>query len=105
VSAPYFSDRELGERPRVKEEIDKVAWGDIVALVKSHILDGSFGFRYPQLCQDDEGIFACDEDLFSQAVNGEIPDIDWPPKIYYDSLGRCHLHSPFSISLNFAFGQ
>jgi hypothetical protein len=88
VSASYFSDREIGERPRIKEEIDGTAWGGVVALVKSRILDASFGFRYPLPCRDNEGIFACDEDLFSQAVNGEISDISWPPETYYGSFSR-----------------
>jgi hypothetical protein len=86
MGALYFSDREQGERPRVKEEIDENAWGGIVALVQSRIRDGSFGFRYPLSCADGHGPYGCDEDLFSQALKGEIPDLSWPPRSQWGSF-------------------
>lgn len=74
----YFSDREFGARPRIKEEISRNAWGGIIALIKSYIADSSFGYRYPLLCQEGKGIYGCDENSFSLAIEAEIPSVRWP---------------------------
>jgi hypothetical protein len=74
----YFSDRELGPKPRVKEEFSKSAWGGIIAAIKSYIADGSFGYGYPLECQDGKGTYGCDEYSFSLALKAEILDISWP---------------------------
>ena len=52
----YFSEREKGELPRDKEEIDNRIWKGIEVLVDGRINNGSFGTNYPTLCQDGEGI-------------------------------------------------
>lgn len=77
---PYFSDREQGPKPRIVEKISHDAWGGIIAIIKSRITNGSFGYRYPSGCPDGEVSYGCDENSFSQALKAEIPDIDWPLK-------------------------
>lgn len=74
----YFSDREFGASPRIKEEISRNAWGGIIATIKSYIADSSFGYRYPLLCQEGKGIYGCDENSFCLALEAEIPSVRWP---------------------------
>lgn len=74
TDTPYFSDRELGPKPRIKEKISQSAWGGIIAVIKSHIADGSFGYRYPLNCQDGEGPCGCDGYTFALALAAEIPE-------------------------------
>jgi hypothetical protein len=98
MSEPYFSDRELGPRPRINEEITKEAWGGIVACIESHIADGSFGYSYPLKCEDSKGVFGCNENLFYLALKAEIseiprfldPNILPPTLAILDLLEFCH---------------
>jgi len=76
--APYFSESELGPRLRISEEISGVVWGAIVALIRSRIVDGSFGPRYGAECPDGQGIYGVDEQTFVLALRGEVPDISLP---------------------------
>lgn len=78
MSKPYFSDREVGPRPRTEEKIDENVRGGIIALVESRIADGSFGYTYPEPCPDGAGVYGTDERKFSLALKTEIPGIDWP---------------------------
>lgn len=43
----YFSDREIGAKPRTKEEIGADVLRGIVSLIESRIDDGSFGIEFP----------------------------------------------------------
>ena len=81
----YFSDRELGERPRTQEEIGETVWGGLQALVLSKINDGSFGATYPKTC-DDGGTTGADEKVVSSAMLGEIPGL--PDRPWVHSLGE-----------------
>lgn len=78
MDIPYFSDRELGPKPRIVEEISYGAWGGIIVLTDSRITDGSFGYRFPLVCQDGAVPYGCDINSFSQALRAEIPGIAWP---------------------------
>lgn len=71
----YFSEREKGELPRDKEEIDNRIWKGIKALVEGRIDDGSFGAKYPTRCPDGEGITGSDADAVWQAIGAEIPNL------------------------------
>lgn len=78
----YFSDREKGPVPRVKEEISEAVWGGIISIITSRIADSSFGYRYPEICPDGYGPCGCDENTFGLALQAEIPNITWPLKSY-----------------------
>ncbi|MGH7146516.1 MAG: AbiJ-NTD4 domain-containing protein [Nitrospiraceae bacterium] len=78
MTPPYFSEQELGPRPRTHEEITAAPWGGIVALIWSRITDGSFGFRYGVECPDGQGIYGVDTHNFSLALTAEVPEIPWP---------------------------
>jgi hypothetical protein len=74
----YYSDRELGPRPRSNEEIPGNVWAGIVAAIRTRVADGSFGFRYGLRCPDGSWIYACDEPSFSLALMAEVPGVAWP---------------------------
>lgn len=111
----YFSDREKGPRSRINEEISEPAWGGIIAVINSRITDSSFGFRYPLLCPDGRGPCGCDEQTFSLALRGIIPEILWPldsnivPPILVilDLLEFCHraVAKPLPIGFHSYFGH
>jgi hypothetical protein len=41
----YFSDREIGERPRDRDEINEGVWGGIRAIIRTRIDDGCSALR------------------------------------------------------------
>ena len=79
----YFSERE-GLRPsQIKIEIEEHVWRGIQAVITARVGDCSFGATYPSICQDGDGVIACDEDLLSAAVMAEIPGlVEKPWEIY-----------------------
>ena len=78
MTTPYFSERELGPKPRVSGDIPASVWGGIIALIKSRIANGAFGYRYPLNCPNGCGPYASDTKAFSLALKAEIPEIEWP---------------------------
>lgn len=73
----YFSDRERGSRPRTEETISSAVWGGIVALTKSLVATGAFGFKYPDLCPDGAGFSGTDENALSLGIQAELPGLAW----------------------------
>jgi len=74
----YYSDKEVGPKPRKEEKISPTAWGGIVALIQSLISTGAFGYSYPEICQEGTVTVGTDVHAFSLALKAEIPDIEWP---------------------------
>ena len=74
----YFSDRELGTRPRIKEEITLGAWGGLVVTINQRFNDDSFGYRYPDVCPDGNNTCGCDRHLLFLSLAAKIPDISLP---------------------------
>ncbi len=74
----YFSDRELGARPRVEQEINPVTWAGIAALVNALADRGAFGASYPERCPDGPSISGNDVDSFRDALEAEIQGVTWP---------------------------
>lgn len=111
----YFSDREKGPKPRIKEEIIESTWGGIIAIINSRIADCSFGYRYPDACPDGRGPCGCDEHTFSLALKAEIPELSWPfyPEsvphtlAVLDLLEFCHraIGKPISVDFHPFFGH
>lgn len=76
----YFSDNEVGEIPRIHEEIDQVAWAGLRALLQTRINDGSFGMDYGIMCPDGSGPTGTDKNLFEEALRAEVrglPELMW----------------------------
>lgn len=74
----YFSERELGARPRTVEEIPLNVWRGIVAEVRSRIGDGSFGASFPEQCPDGLGPYTTNDRLMREAVAAQFPRLEWP---------------------------
>ncbi len=75
VQAAYFSDRERGPRARTDEVISVRVWGALYDLVQSGIDNGSFGFRFPEMCSDGRGPYGTDAAAFWRTARAEIPDL------------------------------
>ena len=71
----YFSDRELGERPRDEEEIGERPWGGLRVLMEGKVNDGSFGIDYPENCPDGRGPTGTNRSDFGVAMCAEIPNL------------------------------
>lgn len=76
----YYSDREFGPRPRVEEEVSHTAWGGIAVFIEKLINDGWFGGEYPKQCPDAGDVIGTDKAMVAQAIDGEIPYLEWPFK-------------------------
>ena len=99
----YFSDRELGERPQIKEEISEIPWAGLRILIQAKINDGSFGVDYPSMCPDGYGPTGTNRFDFEDAMRAEIPELpnepwqnssDGPPAllVILDMLEFCWRH-------------
>ena len=71
----YFSERENGEAPREKEEINENAWRGIQELMNMGLQNGSFGARYPRTCWEGTAVVETDVQAFRKAMHAEIPEL------------------------------
>lgn len=74
----YFTDRELGKRPAVSENIEERVWQAIHALIEMRIGNGAFGFRFTEQCLDGDGPCGCDRQAFVHFLQAEVPSVNWP---------------------------
>lgn len=73
----YFSDRELGQKPRTEQEISQIVWEAIVAEFERLLNAHAFAECYPEQCPDGNGVYTTDkQSLFSQ-LKAEI-GFDYP---------------------------
>jgi hypothetical protein len=79
MSDSYISDREQGPRARTLEDIDQTVWSALRYLIRSRIEDGSFGYKFPEVCADGAGPCGCDWQKFNTIARAEVPDLpnDW----------------------------
>lgn len=87
----YYSDRELGPKPRIKEDIPHEAWGGIVALIDSLISTGAFGLVFPENCTDGEVTIGNDVKAISLTIGAEIPSMPWPLQTTIDDNNGFYL--------------
>lgn len=101
MSDSYFSERELGPKPRVTDEIGVQAWGGIIALIETLVSDGFFGKDFSDKCPDGHTfIIGTDVRTMSLALQAEIPDLTWPLRedevpptlVILDLIEFCHQH-------------
>ncbi|SRR6266487_4169905 len=94
----YFSDRERGPRPRIKEDINAATWGGIVTLIENLANNSYFGADFPYLCGDGYGVAGNDLRSIALAIRAEIPDLNWPEQM--DSLiRRIDLQHPPTLAI------
>ena len=71
----YFSDRETGPVPRVKEEIDRTIWNGILSFIDVLIDNGSLAQGFPDICHDGNAIAGTDQTKLWTRVRLEIPQL------------------------------
>ena len=71
----YFSDRERPPPPPTITEFTNASWRGVAAAIDTRIRDGSFGARYPEICQDGPYPYGTDIDSFWCALAGDIPEL------------------------------
>lgn len=74
----YFSDRELGPKPRTSEEFTAVAWAGIVSLAQSLANSGAFGLSFPERCPDGQVTCGNDTQSLKSALEAEVHGLTWP---------------------------
>ena len=69
----YFSERETGAPLRKDEKISVNVWRGLLTVIRTLTADGSFGARYPDVCED--GTFTCGASMgmVDDALRAEIP--------------------------------
>jgi len=90
----YFSDKERGPRPRTGEQLTPEAWGGIVAVIRSLISTGAFGYKYSEMCPDGAGPYGTDEQALSLALRAEISDLEWPLQAPFREVGDQESYVP-----------
>ena len=65
---PYFTDRNMGPRPRTATEIDEPVRNGIVGLLHTRANDGWFGMNYPDQCPDGRGPTGTDINALRNAL-------------------------------------
>lgn len=75
----YFSDKELGKKQPIIEEISIDVWNGIVAIFEEYKTNNYFSSSFPEKCYDNNSqIVGFCEELFNDRVKSEIPDISIP---------------------------
>jgi hypothetical protein len=100
MSTHYFSERELGPKPRTENEVGANAWGGLVAFINTLIDNGYFGDKFPEMCPDNDGVVGTNKSTMSLAVLAEFPEIKFPldasetpsTLTILDLLEFCHEH-------------
>ena len=72
----YFSDREAGSLPPIQTEVTIPVWKGVTSLVRVRLASGSFGARYPEVCEDGNLPVGTDYSAFWDAMYSEIPTLD-----------------------------
>lgn len=75
----YFTDRELGSKPRVEQTISPSVWSAIIAEFQRLLSGNYFAECYPLQCQDKNGVYGTDEYSLIRQLEAEI-SIEYPFK-------------------------
>lgn len=74
----YFSDRELGHRPRSEQTIYPEVWKALVAIITIRLTTGALGLRFPLACPEGNGVVGTDVNSLAAVLQAEIPGLNWP---------------------------
>ncbi len=72
----YFSDRELGLKEPVHEEISQIVWQGILSLIQTRVSNGSLACKFPSYCPDGNAIIGTNIEAWWKAIRVEIPEFD-----------------------------
>jgi len=103
MSDLYFSEHELGRKPRTENEIGASVWGGLVAFINALIDSGYFCDKFPELCPDNDGVIGTNRLTMSMAVSAEFPKLSIPlhpnfPKNYTYALPGSWISKALRIS-------
>ena len=71
----YFTDREIGPKPRIQDEKQLEAWGGTVSIIDTLIKNCSFSLAFPDAYPDGVAIVGTNERSLTFAIKTEIPDL------------------------------
>ena len=71
----YFSERETGDAPRDTEDISVNVWRGLLTVVRNRVVDGSFGAKFPVICEDGTYVTGAHMGMFEDALQAEIPKL------------------------------
>ena len=74
----YFSDKELGQKDRISEEISVEVWNGIVSIYEEFKNNNSFSSKFSKLCSDNNRVCGFNQKLFDDRIKSEIPTIEIP---------------------------
>ena len=74
----YFSDKELGTKDRISEDIGIEVWNGIVSVVEEFKANNSFSSKFSDICTDNGRACGFDNALFEDRLKSEIPNIEVP---------------------------
>ena len=77
MTTTYFSDRERGPSPRIREEIDSNVFEALRSVVQQHFAQNRFAMKFPEKCDDGDVICGTDCEMFASILAGNIPAIEW----------------------------
>ena len=78
MSTTYFSERELGPRPRTEELISPTVRRALLRQIEVGIGNGAYGLKFPLQCDDGNGPYGTDEQAFWDTAMAEVPDLPIP---------------------------
>jgi hypothetical protein len=58
--------------------IEPSVWGGIFAIVSARLSDGSFGYKFPDICPDGYGVIGGDIRTMGLMLKAEIPEMPFP---------------------------
>ena len=65
---PYFTDRNVGPKPRVDVDIGPSVMRGVLGLLRARANDGSYGLEYPEQCPDGRGPVGTDNNALRDAL-------------------------------------
>lgn len=74
----YFSERENGELPRDKQEIDTKFWAAFVGFVSSYVSKNYFVEKFPNNCSETSFPIGINNQAIKAIFEAEISGISWP---------------------------
>lgn len=74
----YFSERELGDAPRTREELSPEFWRGFVALFRRLLANGSLAEAFPDECFEAPYPVDVDMESLGYALQAEVPGAPWP---------------------------
>jgi len=105
----YYSERELGPKPRNSYEVTPAIWGGIISLINTSLQNANFAEYFPEECPDGGAICGTNINDFINTLKAEIPELNWPleqdnpPSIVYimDLIEFCYEYISEAIQGNY----